>query len=78
MVTVLDSYVFFLTKLATLLKCMGINNVEKGYHPYLFTDIDYMEGIVSCDYFDLSDGIVLGKERLRCFMNNCIIIVRWM
>ena len=44
---ILDSYLFFQMKLEKLPRCMGLGeNVEKGYHPYRFTDIDYVGEIV--------------------------------
>ena len=74
-ITVLDSCLCFQNKLNNFPKCMGVDNVEKGYHPYLFTDIDYVGDIVSHDYFDLKslrDSIVLGKERLTLLLwNGC-------
>lgn len=51
----MDSYLFFQTKLANLPKCMGLDDeVKKGYHPYLFTDINYVGAIVNWKFFDLS------------------------
>ena len=40
-------------KLEKLPRCMGLGeNVEKGYHPYRFTDINYVGKIVDRVYFD--------------------------
>ena len=51
---VLDSYLFFQMRLEKLPKCMGLGeNVEKGYHPYRFTDINYVGEIVNKCYFDI-------------------------
>ena len=44
---ILDSYLFFQMKLESLMKCMGLEGgIEKGFHPYRFTDIDYVSNIV--------------------------------
>ena len=55
-VTILDCYLFFNTKLADLPHCMGIKDsrVKKGFHPYLFMDLDYVGGIVDKHFFDTS------------------------
>ena len=55
-VTILDSYLFFNTKLSNLPHCMSIeeHDLEKGFHPYLFTDLDYVGDIVDKRFFDMS------------------------
>ena len=48
-ITIIDSYFFFFnTKLADLPHCMSIKDdvMEKGFHPYFFTDLSYVGAIV--------------------------------
>lgn len=62
--TIIDSYLFFQTSLANFPQCKGVNQVEKGYHPYLFTDINYTGPIVDQNYFDLKN---MNKNKLQKF-----------
>ena len=63
---VLDSYLFFQMKLEKLLKCMGLeNNIENGFHPYRFTDINYVGEIVDWKYFDVERMDENTKEKFE-------------
>ena len=63
---VLDSYLFFQMKLEKLLKCMGLgSNIEKGFHPYRFTDINYVGEIVDRKYFDVERMDENTKEKFE-------------
>ncbi|CAB3978337.1 DNA polymerase [Paramuricea clavata] len=50
---VIDSYLFLAMRLAKFPEALGIENVAKGFHPYLFTDLNYVGEMVGLEYFDL-------------------------
>ena len=43
-------------KLSQFPKALGIKNLTKGYHPYHFTDLSYVEPMILMDYFDLPEN----------------------
>ncbi|CAB3978622.1 DNA polymerase [Paramuricea clavata] len=51
---VIDSYLFLSMRLAKFPEALGIENVTKGYHPYLFTDLNYVGEMVGLEYFELA------------------------
>ena len=51
-IKVLDSYLFLAMRLSKVPEAMGIPNLAKGYHPYHFTDLNYMGPMVGFQYFD--------------------------
>ncbi|CAB3976760.1 DNA polymerase [Paramuricea clavata] len=58
---VIDSYLFLSMRLAKFPEALGLENVTKGYHPYLFTDLNYVGDMVGLEYFELpTEG---SKER---------------
>ncbi|CAB3983354.1 DNA polymerase [Paramuricea clavata] len=50
---VIDSYLFLSMRLAKFPEALGIENVTKGYHPYLFTNLNYVGEMVGLEYFEL-------------------------
>ncbi|CAB3980304.1 DNA polymerase [Paramuricea clavata] len=50
---VIDSYLFLAMRLAKFPEALGLKNVTKGYHPYLFTDLNYVGNMVGLEYFEL-------------------------
>ncbi|CAB3980640.1 DNA polymerase [Paramuricea clavata] len=49
----IDSYLFLSMRLAKFPEALGIENMAKGYHPYLFTDLNYVGDMVGLEYFEL-------------------------
>ena len=39
---IIDSYLFLAMRLSKIPEAMGIPNLAKGYHPYHFTDLNYV------------------------------------
>ncbi|CAB3977900.1 DNA polymerase [Paramuricea clavata] len=61
---VIDSYMFLAMRLAKFPEALGIPDVTKGYHPYLFTDLNYVGEMVGLEYFDLAPE---GSEERKAF-----------
>ena len=53
-IKVIDSYLFITMRLSKIPEAMGIPDLTKGYHPYYFTDLNYIGPMVGLEYFDLS------------------------
>ena len=54
-ITVLDSYLFFGNSLKKLPKILNIDvECEKGFHPYFFSNLNYVGPIVNKKYSDIS------------------------
>ena len=54
-ITVLEYYLFFCNSLKKLPKILNIDlGCEKGFHPYFFSDLNYVGPIVNKKYFDIS------------------------
>ena len=50
---VVDSYMFLGMKLSKFPEALGVEDLTKGYHPYRFTDLNYVGPMISLDYFDM-------------------------
>ncbi|CAB3977264.1 DNA polymerase [Paramuricea clavata] len=61
---VIDSYLFLAMKLAKFPEALGIENATKGFHPYLFTDLNYVGEMVGLEYFELPAE---GSEERKTF-----------
>jgi hypothetical protein len=48
---VIDHYLFLSMRLSKVPEAMGIKNLAKGYHPYHFTDLNYVGPMVGLEYF---------------------------
>ena len=58
---IIDSYLFISMRLSMFPKALGIKNLAKGFHPYLFTDLNYVGAMIGLEYFEPpSEG---SKER---------------
>jgi hypothetical protein len=57
-IRLIDSYLFITMRLSKMPEAMGIPNLTKGYHPYHFTDLNYIGDMVGLEYFDLVDQSV--------------------
>jgi G:T-mismatch repair DNA endonuclease (very short patch repair protein) len=55
-IKVIDSYLFITMRLSKVPEAMGIPDLAKGYHPYYFTDLNYVGPMVGLEYFDLSNN----------------------
>ncbi|CAB3985445.1 DNA polymerase, partial [Paramuricea clavata] len=53
-IKVIDSYLFLAMPLSKIPEAMDIPDLAKGYHPHLFTDLNYVGPMVGLEYFDLS------------------------
>ena len=49
---VIDSYLFLSMRLSKFPEALGIKDVTKGFHPYLFTDLNYVGPMVGLEYFE--------------------------
>jgi hypothetical protein len=50
---IIDSYLFLSMRLSKFPEALGIKDVAKGFHPYLFTDLNYVGPMIALEYFDL-------------------------
>ncbi len=50
---VVDSYMFLGMKLSKFPEALGVEDLTKGYHPYRFSDLNYVGPMISLDYFDV-------------------------
>ena len=58
---IIDSYLFLSMRLSQFPKALGIKDLTKGFHPYLFIDLNYVGPMIGLEYFDPpSEG---SKER---------------
>ena len=57
-IKLIDSYLFITMRLSKMPEAMGIPDLTKGYHPYHFTDLNYIGSMVGLEYFDLSNQSV--------------------
>jgi hypothetical protein len=58
---IIDSYLLLSMRLSQFPKALGIKDLTKGFHPYLFTDLNYVGPMIGLEYFDPpSEG---SKER---------------
>jgi hypothetical protein len=57
-IKLIDSYLFITMRLSKMPEAMGIPDLTKGYHPYYFTDLNYISPMVGLEYFDFSDQSV--------------------
>lgn len=58
---IIDSYLFLSMRLSKFPQALGIKEWAKGYHPYHFTDLNYVGPMIGLEYFDLpAEG---SKER---------------
>jgi G:T-mismatch repair DNA endonuclease (very short patch repair protein) len=49
---IIDSYLFLSMRLSAFPKALGIKDLTKGFHPYLFTDLNYIGPMIGLEYFD--------------------------
>ena len=49
---IIDSYLFISMRLSMFPKALGIKNLAKGFHPYLFTDLNYVGVMIGLEYFE--------------------------
>jgi hypothetical protein len=49
---VIDSYLFLSMALSKFPDAMGIKDTAKGFHPYHFTDLNYIGPMIGLEYFD--------------------------
>ncbi|CAB4013527.1 DNA polymerase [Paramuricea clavata] len=49
---VINSYLFLSMRLSKFPEALGIKDVAKGFHPYLYTDLNYVGPMVGLDYFE--------------------------
>lgn len=61
---------FFSNKFGKFSQMYGDWKDWKGYHPYMFTNLEYVGKIVDRHFFDLSHQMA----KLTCFVNNFITI----
>lgn len=52
-VKIIDSYSFLSMKLSKFPEALGIKDLRKGFHPYSFTDLNYVGPMICEQYFDL-------------------------
>jgi hypothetical protein len=51
-IKIIDSYLFLAMRLSKIPDAMGIPDLAKGYHPYHFTDLNYVGPMIGIQYFD--------------------------
>ena len=51
-VKIIDSYLFLAMRLSKFPEALGIKDVSKGFHPYLFTDLNYVGPMIGLEYFE--------------------------
>ena len=49
---IIDSFLFLSMRLSKFPDALGIKDLTKGYHPYHFTDLNYVGPMVGLEYFD--------------------------
>ena len=49
---IIDSYLFLSMRLSKFPQALGIKDLTKGYHPYHFTDLNYVGPMIGLEYFD--------------------------
>ncbi|CAB3979926.1 DNA polymerase [Paramuricea clavata] len=49
---IIDSFLFLSMRLSKFPEALGIQDLTKGYHPYHFTNLDYVGPMVGLEYFD--------------------------
>ena len=62
-IKVIDSYLFITMRLSKMPEAMGIPNLAKGYHPYHFTDLNYVGPMVGLEYFDLANESIDERKK---------------
>ncbi|CAB3987888.1 DNA polymerase [Paramuricea clavata] len=50
---IIDSFLFVSMRLSMFPKALGIKDITKGFHPYLFTDLNYVGPMIGLEYFEL-------------------------
>lgn len=63
----INSCSFLNIQLSKLPEALGIKDLAKGYHPYCFTDLNYVVQIVLQDYFDLLEEEKALEEFKWCY-----------
>ena len=49
---IIDSYLFISMRLSMFPKALGIKDPAKGFHPYLFTDLNYVGPMIGLEFLN--------------------------